>query len=92
MTVDEVTKGFIGVYEPDPPTLVSLFDGNIKASITGDAATDSISSFIGRRRLLASGTFNGTTFNGVKNPVVCLENAQYMLFAVTNSIYPVYDM
>ena len=85
-------NGFTGVYEPDPASLVTLVQNNLrKANINGTAAIDSLSSFTGRRRLLATTTFNGSTFSGIQNPIVCLENGEFVLFAVDNSNYPVYD-
>lgn len=92
MIMDENTNGFTGVYDPEPSDITNLLDGNIKGTITGSAANDSVDNFTGRRRLLTIGLFNGTTFDGIKNPIVCLENGEFMLFAVNNNNYPVYDM
>ena len=87
--------GFTGVYDADPTEVLNLLNGNMKGTITGIAADDSASSvnnYVGRRRLLTTGLFNGTTFDGIKNPIVCLENGEFMLFAVNNNNYPIYDM
>ena len=81
----------LGVYEPDPNSLVSLIDENIKNNITGNATGDSTLTYTGRRRLLASGSYNGTAFQGIKNPIICLEHGEFMLWAVNNNNYPVYD-
>jgi hypothetical protein len=64
---------------------------NIKNNITANATQDSNTDQYTRRRLLATGTFNGTTFSGIKNPIVCLENGALMLWAVNNNNYPIYD-
>ena len=91
------SAGFLGAYDPDPTSILGLINVNLKSGVnlTGEAAVDgssNINNYIGRRRLLTTGTFNGTTFEGVKNPVVCLEYGELMLFAVDNTNYPIYDM
>ena len=92
MVMDETTDGFIGCYDPDPNDVMALFDINLKVPLSGIAVNDSSTTYTGRRRLLSTGTFNGTTFSGVKNPIVCLENGEFMLFAVNNNNYPIYDV
>lgn len=82
---------YVGVYSPDPVALMSLIESNIKDNTTSNATQDSSNTYTGRRRLLATGTFNGTTFSGIKNPIVCLENGAFMLWAVDNTNYPIYD-
>ena len=34
---------------------------------------------------------NGTTFEGIDDPVTCLELGDSILFTITNESYPVYD-
>ncbi|XP_062603182.1 uncharacterized protein LOC134264959 [Saccostrea cucullata] len=92
--IEMTDSGFLGVYNPDPTQLLGMLDSHIKGTITGNITADSNINAIytGRRRLLATSTNNGSLFSGIENPVVCLTYGEYMLFSVSNTLYPVYDV
>ncbi|KAH3750553.1 hypothetical protein DPMN_185080 [Dreissena polymorpha] len=83
--------GFLGVYEPDADALTSIVDSQVKTNLTGNATDDSEITYYGRRRLLATTTYQGTNFTGITNPIICLKNGEFMMWAVDNTNYPVYD-
>lgn len=88
------TSGFLGVYNPDPAQVLGMLDAHIKGTITGNITADSNINqiYTGRRRLLATSSNNGSLFSGIENPVVCLTYGEYMLFSVSSTLYPVYDV
>ena len=91
------TDNFLGAYDPEPTDILDFINLNLKAgtNLVGVAANDSASNvndYTGRRRLLSTTTFNNTVFTGIKNPIVCLEYGELMLFGVDNNNYPIYDM
>lgn len=64
---------FLGLYDADPDALAAIIDGNIKENITGNATQDSTNdnTYIGRRRLLATYTYNGVNFTGNLDGILC---------------------
>ena len=76
------------------PQLQTLLEENIKGNITGNITLDSytITGYSSRRRLLATSSVAGSLFSGIQNPTTCLEYGQVMLFSVTNTHYPIYDV
>ena len=78
--------GFRGSYGASSSVLLSLL-----------GITD-LSTLSRRRRQTTNDTtddssveLNGTTFEGIDDPITCLELGDTMLFTITNESYPVYD-
>lgn len=92
--IEMTDNGFLGVYNPNATQVMGMLDAHIKGTITGNITADSNINAIytGRRRLLATSTNNGSLFSGIENPVVCLTYGEYMLFSVSSTYYPVYDV
>lgn len=92
--IEMTDSGFLGVYNPEPTQVLGMLDAHIKGTITGNITADSNINqiYTGRRRLLATSSNNGSLFSGIENPVVCLTYGEYMLFSVSSTLYPVYDV
>lgn len=90
------TKGFLGVYEPDPEEVVRLLLKNVKVS---EISTCNVTTTGGggggggslRRRLLAVSNVTGSIFTGIANPTICLQYGDLVLFSVSKEHYPVYE-
>ena len=78
-TVQMETTGFTGVYQPDTGVISTLLNATVASISTS------------RRLLAVSSNVIGSTSRTIKNPVVCLELGESMLFVVSNSSYPEYD-
>ena len=79
--------GFRGSYSASSSVLLSLL-----------GITDLSSSARRRRQATTNDTaeesavdLNGTTFEGIDDPITCLELGDSILFTITNESYPVYD-
>ena len=73
--------GFRGSYGASSTALLSLLGIGDSSSLTR------------RRRQTTDETteLNGTTFDGIDDPLTCVELGDSILFTVTNESYPVYD-
>ncbi|WAR26198.1 hypothetical protein MAR_011902, partial [Mya arenaria] len=70
---------------------LAFIDNNVKTNITGNATQDSTYNHTGQSRLLATTMLSGVNYTGIANPIVCLEYADFMMWAVDNNNYPIYD-
>ncbi|WAR11134.1 hypothetical protein MAR_036210 [Mya arenaria] len=69
----------------------TILNGNVKTNIIGNATQDSTYTYSGRHRLLATTMLSGVNYTGITNPIVCLKYADFMMWAVDNNNYPIYD-
>ena len=75
-------NGFRGNYIPDPISLVLLLSPPIN-QLTNTTTR--------RKRQSTSDPVNLPQFDGIDDPLVCLEVDQSLFFFLSNSSYPVYD-
>lgn len=75
--MEVAANGFFGVYKPQSEILQSLLLGLDKMSMSAT------------RRLLATTPLG---FNGITNPVTCVEHGEAVMFVVSRKSYPVYDL
>ncbi len=80
-----IGDGFRGNYLPNPDSLVSLLvpPTNQQNSTTVQRKKRQVSN--------TPTTDQPPQFNGINDPLVCLEIGQSLLFFISNSSYPVYD-
>ncbi|EDV28435.1 uncharacterized protein TRIADDRAFT_51343 [Trichoplax adhaerens] len=78
-TVQMQLSGFTGVYQPNTAAISNLLNASVAQSSTA------------RRLLAVSANVIAGSSRTIRNPIVCLQLGESLLFIVSNESYPEYD-